>query len=175
MKGDGKLQESMLLCEYIKRQLECLITLGPIILWRQRCHAAIASIQALLSRHLSEEVALTALAIVMSRQIVAIVIVTVIVAGRCLLFLRARCGSTGDDVASHERHELNGIDFFGVHFFGILILQHFLDDIQTQGARGRYAEIMIEGKILALARSEGNEQLDGGFGYVTCLAIENVW
>lgn len=148
-----------------------LITLGPIILWRQRCHAAIASIQTLLARHLSEEVALAALAIVMSRQIVTVVIVS----GRGLFFVRTRCCSTGNNIARYKWHEFNCTNFSGVHFLWILVLQHFLDNVQPQCARRWNAQIVIEGKIPAFARLKSNQQFDGRFGNIPSLAIEDVW
>ena len=150
-----------------------LITLGPVILWRQRCHAAIATIQTLLTGHLSEEIALTALAIVMPCQIIAVVVM--VVSGRCLLFMCSRCGSTGDNIARHKRHEFDGTDFSGVHFFWILILQHPLDNIQPQCAGWRDTQIVIQGKILVFARSKGNQQLDGRLGNISSLFIEDIW
>ena len=154
-------------------QMECLITLSPIILWWQRRHAAIASVQTLLARHLSEEIALTALTIVMPCQIIAVVIV--VVSGRCLLFVRTRCGTTGDDIASYKRHKFNGVYFSGVHFFWILILQHFLDDIQSQSARRWDTQIVIQGEILVFARSKCNQQLNRGFWNISSLSVEDIW
>ena len=140
--------------DYKYMQLKCLITLGPIILW-QRCHAAIASIQTLFLGHLSKEIALTlTMIVVLPGQIVAVLIV--IVSGRCLLFVRPRCGSTGDNIACHKWHEFNRTDFSGVHFLGVLILQHPLDDVQPQSARRRDAQIVIQGKVLIFARSKCN-------------------
>ena len=178
-------QETVFLYEYfikmqlkcLKRgyhmQMECLITLSPIILWWQRRHAAIASVQTLLARHLREEIALTALAIVMTCKIIAVVVM--IVSGRCLLFVCSRCGSTGDDIARHKRHEFNCTDISGVHFLRILILQHSLDDVQPESARRRDTQIVIQGKILVFARSKCNQQLDGRLGYIASFAIEDIW
>ena len=102
-------------------------------------------------------------------------IVFAIVSGRCLLFVRPRCGSTSDQIARHKGHKFDRTDFSAVHFLGVLVLQHPLDDVQPQCPWRWDAQIVIQGKVLIFAGSKCNQQLNGRLRYVSGFSVEDVW